>query len=397
MADYTATIEELLHDGFPIFDFDYPMSAELKPDFEQLFCDTFMFREIVCIPPARWQVLLKAKLRTLMPQYQRMLDAEMLNLDPFVTKQIVSRGTSNERATAAKVYASLIEAANGERTRASGTHQTDQTGTVDSDTTGHADGKHHTESSRDTVTLEDETTNRDIHEVVTQDTRGSGNHGKDVVTNGSSRENVNSSQDRITHSETDTTGHVARVGSDYPQGNLNMMRPMYTGEYLTAAGEEDSTSNTKTDGTENITGTQSTTGSTEGTSNETGEHSETAHLEKDTKTDDDTVRHMSGTEGQTFVEDGTSESDTRGTLDTSTVNQEKHKEFASQDKSGESKSALSSSDSSIKDTGKADELVVTGFEGISASDLLMKWRNTFTNTTEELLQRFEPLFWGLIG
>lgn len=56
-----------------IFDFDYPLDADLKATFETMFLDHYMFRRIGFETYRAWKLHLKVKLNDIMPKYNLLL------------------------------------------------------------------------------------------------------------------------------------------------------------------------------------------------------------------------------------------------------------------------------------------------------------------------------------
>jgi hypothetical protein len=109
MAKYTIEVNSLLLDShFNLFSFDYDFytdNEEIKKNFEKKFTDTYRFNEIGFETVARFKHFLKTKLNNIMPYYSKLYETELkaqdinflLNKDLTETfeKDIVSTGLSS--------------------------------------------------------------------------------------------------------------------------------------------------------------------------------------------------------------------------------------------------------------------------------------------------------------
>lgn len=81
-----------------LFDFSYPIPANLKEEFEELFLTKYMFRRINFDTYMSFKLHLKSKLKTIMPKYALMLN-EFSNLDFDGSKEVISRSRSDQKNT----------------------------------------------------------------------------------------------------------------------------------------------------------------------------------------------------------------------------------------------------------------------------------------------------------
>ena len=82
-----------------IFDFDYPLDAVLKPSFETMFLDHYMFRRIGFETYTAWKIHLKVKLNDIMSKYNILLsNISNLTLNGkkvHETESIIDNNTAN--------------------------------------------------------------------------------------------------------------------------------------------------------------------------------------------------------------------------------------------------------------------------------------------------------------
>lgn len=85
-----------------IFDFDYPIFNNLyKPTLEKKILLHFYTREIAYETYGVWKIHLMAKMREMMPYYNKLYESELLEFDPFkdVDKTIDHKGTTSSVGT----------------------------------------------------------------------------------------------------------------------------------------------------------------------------------------------------------------------------------------------------------------------------------------------------------
>ena len=97
MRTRTTNLHTCIEDFGSPFDFDYPMPAEMKPIFEELFIDTYFYRDINFDTYNMFKHQLKAKLRLLMPKYLQLYTSENLITNPFVNMMLESDQWNRER------------------------------------------------------------------------------------------------------------------------------------------------------------------------------------------------------------------------------------------------------------------------------------------------------------
>lgn len=85
MAQVTIELRALLRiPEFDLFDFDYPLSNELKEEFEDTFKDHYFFYEIGAETADRFKHNLKARLKMKAPYYSKLFETTKLEFDPLI-------------------------------------------------------------------------------------------------------------------------------------------------------------------------------------------------------------------------------------------------------------------------------------------------------------------------
>ena len=85
-------------ENFKLFDFDYPITdLGWKKELEQMFVDTFYFYEIAYETIDMWKHALKAKMRLIMPKYDKLYMTTLADYDPFITMSIKEEYTDSEK------------------------------------------------------------------------------------------------------------------------------------------------------------------------------------------------------------------------------------------------------------------------------------------------------------
>lgn len=99
MAQVTIELRHILQmENFKLFDFDYPITdLGWKRELEQMFVDTFYFHEIAYETIDMWKHALKAKMRLIMPKYDKLYMTTLEDYDPFITMSIKEEYTDNEK------------------------------------------------------------------------------------------------------------------------------------------------------------------------------------------------------------------------------------------------------------------------------------------------------------
>lgn len=96
MAKYTTELRSLVENGYPIFDFDYPIfDKKYRYVLEQKIINYYYFREIGFETPAKFKHFLKSRLEVIMPYYNQLYKTIDLvneknwnvNLDNLITRK----------------------------------------------------------------------------------------------------------------------------------------------------------------------------------------------------------------------------------------------------------------------------------------------------------------------
>jgi hypothetical protein len=101
MARFTVELNDIVNSGLKVFNFDYVFYDNTKkPEFEQLFIDHFLFREIGQETVGRFQHYLKVKFRERLPYYNELLKLTLLEYDvlkPYSITETLTKTNSNTK------------------------------------------------------------------------------------------------------------------------------------------------------------------------------------------------------------------------------------------------------------------------------------------------------------
>ena len=342
------SIQNVLDDSYQkIFSFDYPIfDTAYKPILEKKILKHFYTREICEETYGLWKLRLDAKMNEIMPYYNQLYESELLEFNPLYDTDVTTTGQ--------KIDAGSESVTKGEINTKEGTVKDDGSNSVET-------------SGTDTVTT----------------SKGEQYKGSDIVstdkdetysgTDTTNRNETNSGSD-IRTNENDTNDVVKNDHWDYysdtPQGTVSNLANL---TYLTNARHitDDGTGSNKHSDTTDVTNFGKNVDST----------SETEYGKKvDTNAQSATVY---GKGIDTDIETGTdygkktdTSNDNTRTYDTTDINS-------------------SNTDKSISNLNDYTEHVVGKRWADSYSDLLTKFRNTFLNIDQLVLDELEELFFGL--
>lgn len=357
------TINQLIDDKFPIWNFDYEIFDEsYRQTLEQLITDTFMFRQISYADPAQWQHRLKVKMSQIMPYYNRRYVSDLAVFDPFLTEHVTTSYKRAEDTSTRTAYLSALKSKDAENAReAARTKQK-----FDEQFTEHTDDKNLTimgevesmtekeltdqEEGRIQATVEDlaqtvdgttkQTTLATTNDTSDKQTDTDKTHGESTRTTENSQTDMHGDKSVDSESDTDTTSKVlghsdkditdhkqtqanaSKVREDFPQASMSSNPAGNFGEWATW--RESDTANTTSDGkaTEKIDSTQNTTGTENTNKTEDTDYSEhtTGNVTGSKTTDidetEDTSEHSSAVKKFDETINGTNHEDTDRTTNT---------------------------------------------------------------------------------
>ena len=336
MAEYTAELGKLIQlnfhpalDSYPIFDEEYRNILNTK------IIRHYWFREIGQETADRFNFYLETKMWEIMPYYNQMYKSELLEIDPLTNfsttalKKRLKDLTRKDGTTGSDQHTLDVESSENI------TGEKKNTGTVDTTKSG-TDNNTRTDNLSETINTEQTTTNN-----LTTETQ---NHTTGEGTN-------------------NTSGNKNSTFRDVAQAPIPSTNPSTDG-YITTQTIDTTTEQSETTSEENGTGSTTNTGTVTIDGEQTRTNSGTLKDER-TTSDDETVTNNL-TENTDESKTGTS----KDTFDRSYTEQ------------------LERTDNETETV----EHTTSGYQNITASDLLLKYRETFLNIDRMIIEELEPLF-----
>lgn len=357
-----------------IFDFDYPVfSEEYRGYLEKKILKHYYFREIGAETFGMWQLQLSTKLNEIMPYYNQLYKSELVKLEPLInqkTGQTVkedSKGTREYRGEKADNARERNTAQNTETTRS---NREDI-------------GTENTKEKQNASALNNDSGNSSS--ISTPRVQETVQNYKDGTTS-SSGTTVNEQKvaGQNTHAFTEFN-----IESDTPQGGLgnisntpvtdqNIGNPSGSQVYASRVAEHthkdiESLNDGKKEQTTLNSGNSAESGTT--TTSRTG------------------TDKVQNTENSTRTEERTADNERTGTREN------RSSDTASRQSGSEStRSNTYTSDDTQKEKTAGDRLVntiVKGLQGVSESQLLKEWRETFLNIDMQVIEDLQELFMSL--
>ncbi len=439
MAKYTMSLGSLLASGYHLWDFDYPIIAGYRDEFERKFNLEFYDREINFLSADEFKRHLNARLNLIMPYYVQLQKSEHLIDCPFRTFNMVE---STHRADDSEVFYKAMDNAmthsenrgtSGSRNDLNYSERTTQNvighvdGVLDRDTTDsrttdftldeHTDDDTVRELERDRT--QDETVKRTTHEDTTTDRDVKRDIKTDRTVTTDSTDNLTEHRTRDTDYQETTHETEETDFSDTPQENFvignydERGRPLSqyatTLTLKTTNGNKNSTENVTEEHTaddvkhqdevtaetvadttaEDVKGTRDETVDT--TDNITEKVTEDEATERDITTHRDTLEHENavGTLNDATSEHSTEDSDRRVegqqiTTDSEQTYNEGH---------GTSTNLKDSTRSSKSNETNTHQY--SGYKYKTESEMLLSYRKTFLNIDRDIFRDCEVLFLGI--
>lgn len=437
MGQYGLELRQLIENGIPIFDFDYDMFDDgYKKVFERKFIDTYYFHEICVQSPDRWKHYLRTHLQNVLPYYNQRYKSCMIRFNPLLN-ELVSEGyvtrTAVDRLTD---YGSVLRGLENLSNRQSSKfNETEETG-LNTDTVDHSEqvDKEVTES-QEVIHQDDkgaESTQGTYGETVDTETdtntdttghsesRKTGSELTETEGNTSGRETSNGTTE-VTGTSDQKTNQVAKgtststtYFSDTPQAQIPTTPQQFEGGYWTThtnvtgttenttdtTDHIDTKTDTETSNTKNSTGqsdetkdrtyTESLTGDTTG--NETSKSTSHADKEGETTGEKQTTASMDRQTDFDKTVDYNSDVDQTGNIKTDTDRETNNKQSSQLNTDRSTQSNLATAEKRRQGTDTEHKLNIGGFRGITPSELIMRFRDSFINVDAELLADLQTLF-----
>lgn len=409
-------LREIISQGYPVPLDSYPIfSEDYRAYLNQKIIEHFYFREIGLETPEKFAFFLHRKMNEIMPYYNKMYEAELIQFDPLATDYFEHRredakhlaqenyvnSTSISQATTGDAYSENVD---------SKTHM-DGTGSSNTTTTGDTTGKETTKgtssangSSTDTETIiktGDKTRDRTEKDTTTSTTTSSSSADTDVTTSSTS------SQTSDGTTKQDTKASKGQVFSDLPQAKVTITggsgtggagigidgyATTYTGDNETSTqnGTNKETTDTDTSGDSTTHGTSTGESTTNGTLDVTEKITEN-WSENDKTTREGTTTNEGSTTGSTDTtghSSSTSNTTTKSTEDT-TANQKQDSIRTVDDNRRQDSGSVNVGETAEKSTLLFTEL---GRRGQAPADLIQRYRDTLINVDMLVIDELEPLF-----
>ncbi len=400
--NYTPTLYELINSGFDPFDSPFGDWWDTEiPAHKEILCQkiihTYFFNQICCDSPDRFKVYINAQLERIMPYYNQLYKSELIKINPLLTHRMVTNAHS---------YDKLVKLANTDRTSLgkalrdfvnSGRTTNDLSREAERNTT-QDDTMHHSstldksgQESRDEKRTEQESTG-----VVTDTTDNVHNDKKETKTVEFGKTvDKEGSGNKTTTAETTVTDSQTHTHSDTPQKAINEQGHEYVRlDYLTDYKTDTESSTTKANGTEKTDYKDNTTDG--GTEKTTTTNDDTITDEKNVQEDTDRDLTVSDLTKTDWTE--------KDTLDESKTDNGIGHEVTKSDETGVdttfnkgTSNDLTSDYHTSKETHNDnketnEDTTVEGFSGISSSDLVKAFRDTFLNIDEMIIKDLRENF-----
>ena len=357
-----------------IFDFEYPMfSEEYRGYLESKILKHYYFREIGAETFGMWQLQLSTKLNEIMPYYNQLYKSELIKLEPLInqkTGQTVKEDSKGTREYRGEKSDNASEKNISKNTENARSNREDI-------------GIENTKEKQNTSSLNNDIGNsKSITTPKVQETVQNYNDG----TTSSSGTTVNEQKvaGQNTHAYTEFN-----IESDTPQGGLGNI----TGSPVTGADIGDP-SGSQVYASRVAEHTHKDTESlNDGKKEQTTENSESSSTRGTTttsRTGSDTVQN---TENNTRTEERTADNERTGSRENRTSDT-----TSRQAGSESTRSNNYTSDDTQKEKTAGDRLVntiVKGVQGVSESQLLKEWRETFLNIDMQVIEDLQSLFISL--
>lgn len=444
MGRYTITVEEMITNGYDIFDRERPFEDRHNRSkiLEEKLIDRYRFCEIRFESPDRFKHYFNTKLRRIMPRYNELYATTKLVFNPLINYDTSEEFKwENERQEDIGKQAK-VTSTDDTKERKSARHDEESKETTAAITTDET-----TDTTHDTLE-ENETTRTDFERKITEDTTYNEGFQSEEITDQSivgnkegtvsetgniteghtgtetqlfdETKQVDGESDRTTNSNLVENVKSAQYFSDTAQANLGVI-PSETSspsfEYLSTVGSSPTDRTNTTTETENITNTETT--DTDSTKTTTFNKDIVTDKETTTTSKEDTTEDLDKNVSFTSTKDGTKNVETNetsqeieqrdlhadrnidyhsmdeGTLDKVIDTVLKAVDYANNNviRNGINKSINKENKSTadVIDFSKRD----TGMKGISAQELIAAYRRIIIDVDEMIIEDMKTCFMGV--
>lgn len=359
-----------------IFDFDYPIFNETyRTVLQDKIIRHYYMREIGCETFGMWQLMLCDKLNEIMPYYNQLYNSQLLEIEPLINNMSTSSTSETNTADHTFIGNNKLSSNGTDTTNVSESHNSREEDTGNSQST-----------QTNTGTVKNDN-------MVTEHNTRTPN--LSVVNSGTSSTETHNEGDSVNEQLVDSRNTSANtdwsIQSDTPQGGLDNITGgnsavsdnnigVPQGNKLYASQITENTSKSVNTGN---SGKTKSINSNDGTNNTVNSNSSTTTGTETTLRTDEThginTTNMSlantGNTSSERVSNGQSQNDTTALHNRSdtTVTNNKDEQSAS----------------------RQSDTVNKGLTGISQSELLKQWRDTFINIDQMIIEELQCLFMGL--
>lgn len=359
-----------------IFDFDYPIFNETyRTVLQDKIIRHYYMREIGCETFGLWQMMLCDKMNEIMPYYNQLYNSQLLEIEPLINNMSTSQTSETNRADHNFTGNTEVSGNEADMTNVRESHSSSE------EDIGHSEN---TQTNAGTVKNDSMVTRNNTRtpnlSVVNNGTSSSATHNEGDTVNEQLVDSRNTSANTDWNIQSDTPqggldnitgGNTAVIDSNIgvPQGNK-----LYASQITESTSKSVNTGNSgKTKSTNTNNGTNnvinSNTSSTTGTET-TISTDETHGVNTTDMTAENTGSTSSERTGRGQSQSATSVS--RNKSDTTTV-----------------------SNTDMQTGSRQSDTVNKGLTGISQSELLKQWRETFINIDKMVIEELQCLFMGL--
>ena len=359
-----------------IFDFDYPIFNETyRPILQDKIIRHYYMREIGCETFGLWQLMLCDKLNEIMPYYNQLYNSQLLEIEPLINNMSTSSTSETNTADHTFIGNNKLSSNGTDTTNVSESHNSHE------EDTGQSEG---TQTNTGTV--------KNDNMVTGNDTR---TPNLSVVNSGTSSTETHNEGDTVNEQLVDSRNTSANtdwsIQSDTPQGGLDNITGgnsavsdsnigVPQGNKLYASQITENTSKSVNTGN---SGKTKSINSNDGTNNTVNSNSSTTTGTETTLRTDET--HGINTTNMTLANTGNTSSERVSSGQTQNDTTALHNRSDTTVTNNKDEQSAS----------RQSDTVNKGLTGISQSELLKQWRDTFINIDQMIIEELQCLFIGL--
>lgn len=359
-----------------IFDFDYPIFNETyRTVLQDKIIRHYYMREIGCETFGLWQLMLCDKLNEIMPYYNQLYNSQLLEIEPLINNMSTSSTSETNTADHTFIGNNKVSSNGTDTTNVSESHNSHEEDTGNSQSTQTNTGT----VKNDSMVTENNTRTPNLS-VVNSGTSSTETHNEGDTVNEQlvDSRNTSANTDWSIQSDTPQGGLDNITGGSSAVSDNNIGVPQ--GNKLYASQITENTSKSVNTGN---SGKTKSINSNDGTNNTVNSNSSTTTGTETTLRTDET--HGINTTNMTLANTGNTSS-----------------ARVSNGQSSNKTSALHNrSDTTVtnnkdeQSASRQSDTVNKGLTGISQSELLKQWRDTFINIDQMIIEELQCLFMGL--